>query len=196
VVSGSLQLRSCSTSPFGDLIGGFGHDIHDLGALKGDHHLERAGIEEIPYQNRRLITPQGIGGFSAPAHVRGVHHIVVEQRGGVDELNDRCHGDRLSPLTAGGTGGQQHQQGPQALAATIDNIVAELIDQHDVRVELALDFPVYRGKIVLDQFTNRLQGHGFGRFHSRERRGNPSSPGRGRQMPQIQSRSVLGLIGG
>ena len=72
---------------FGDGRGGAREDAeYDQRAVL-HHQLEGAGEQEVADQNRGLVAEHRIGrGQSAPQQAR-VHHVVVEQRGGVDELD-------------------------------------------------------------------------------------------------------------
>jgi hypothetical protein len=54
-----------------------------------DHHLERARIEEVADQHAGGIAEQRVGGFAAAPQFGFVDHVVVQQGGGVDELDHR-----------------------------------------------------------------------------------------------------------
>jgi hypothetical protein len=54
-----------------------------------DHHLEGARIEEVADQHRGGVAEQRVGRLVAAAQVGLVDHIVVQQRGGMDELDHR-----------------------------------------------------------------------------------------------------------
>ena len=54
-------------------------------------------------------------------------------------------------LVAGGTGTQQVQERPQALATAINNIESELVDEHDIRAETLLDERIDGLHVVGDQ---------------------------------------------
>ena len=73
-----------------------------------------------------------VGRVAAAAHVGAVHDVVVEQGGGVDELDDRGGRDVLLALVAAGTGRQHHAQRAQPFAARADDVLGDLVDQHDV----------------------------------------------------------------
>ncbi len=127
----------------GDDVGGVGEDLHDPHAAQADHHFEGAGVEEITHQYAGLVAPDGIGGLLAAAQHGGVHHVVVEQGGGVDELDDGGQVDMLLALVVAGPGRQQHQKRAQALAAAVDNVLAQLIDQHHLGAQLLVDIMVH-----------------------------------------------------
>ena len=72
----------------GDGVGGFRQDLHDPHAAHFDHHFEGARIQEIADQHAGLVAPDDVGGRLAAAHLGGVHDVVVQQGGGVDEFDD------------------------------------------------------------------------------------------------------------
>ena len=69
----------------------------------------------------------------AAAQRRLVDHVVVQQRGGVDELDDGGQLVALGPVEAQRLGEQQHQRRPHALAAGADDVVRDLVDQRHLR---------------------------------------------------------------
>ena len=119
----------------GDGVGGVRQDVHHAHVIDLDHHFERARIEEIAHQHAGLVAPDGVGGRVPAAQLGGVHDIVMQQRGGVDELDNRGEQDvglgscaslgrcpaRPTPRPGariahrGERGGEQHQYRSQAL---------------------------------------------------------------------------------
>ena len=73
----------------GDGVGGIGEHLHHAHVVDFDHHLEGARVEEIADQHRGGVAERGVGGRAAAAQVGCVDHVVVQQRGGVDELDHR-----------------------------------------------------------------------------------------------------------
>ncbi len=107
----------------GDGVGRIRHDLLYAQVAEVDHHLEGARIQVVADQHARLVAEHVICGFPAPPQVRAVDDIVVEQCGGVDELDDGCGDLVLVALVAAGPRGQHHAQGPQALAAGPDDVL-------------------------------------------------------------------------
>ena len=54
-----------------------------------DHHLEGARVEEVADQHAGGVAEQCVGGRAAAPQRRFVDHVVVQQGGGVDELDHR-----------------------------------------------------------------------------------------------------------
>ena len=53
------------------------------------HHLEGARVEEVADQHAGGVAEHGVGGVAAAPQFGFVDHVVVQQRGGVDEFDHR-----------------------------------------------------------------------------------------------------------
>ena len=62
------------------------------------HQLEGAGEQEVADQHRGLVAPHRVGGGLAAAQRAVIDHVVVQQRGGVDELD--AGGELQLPVAA------------------------------------------------------------------------------------------------
>ena len=82
----------------GDHGGGGGQDFERLQRADLDHHLEGLAEQEIADQHARLVAPQHARGEPAAPHVAFVDDVVVQQRGGVHELD---RGRELDVAVAG-----------------------------------------------------------------------------------------------
>ena len=81
------------------MIGGGGRqDVERAHRADLDHHLERLAEQEVADQHARLVAPEHAGGGPAAPHVALVHHVVVQQRRGVHELD---RGGELDVAVAG-----------------------------------------------------------------------------------------------
>jgi hypothetical protein len=91
----------------GDDAGGVGQ--HPEGAhLAGvDHQLEGPGKQEVADQHAGRRTPDQVGGDLAAAQLGAVDHIVVQQGGGVNEL------DSGGEAVGVGPGPGRRQRGPR-----------------------------------------------------------------------------------
>ena len=117
---------------FGNARGGSSHDLHDSEIANIDHHLEGAGVEKVAHQDAGLVAPDAVGSIAVTAQLGAINDVVVEQRRGVDELDDgRCVEMPVARVAAGPRR-QQDEQRAQPLAATTDDVVADLVDEHDV----------------------------------------------------------------
>jgi hypothetical protein len=114
---------------FGDGVGGICQDAHDARIVQPHHHLEGARIEEVAHQHRGGIAEGRIGGTAPAPQVRRIDDVVMQQRRGMDELDDGGHFEPRTAPVAERARAQQEQRGPQALAARRDNVVGDLPHQ-------------------------------------------------------------------
>ncbi len=135
-----------------------------------DHQLEGAGEQEVADQHRRLVAEHGVGGGQAAAQLALIHHIVVQQGGGVDELDagGQLHMAVAAEIAAQ-PGGGEGQQRAQALAAGRHDMRGELGDQrhgagharHDglaAGIHIGLQQGEQRGQRVPLRLFGRLDG--------------------------------------
>ena len=78
----------------------------------------------------------------------------------MDEFDDGRRFDVLLAPVAAGAGREEHEQGPQALSARIDDVVRHPIDERDGAVEPMFDDPVDRLEIGGDELANLFKCHG------------------------------------
>ncbi len=116
----------------GDDRGGVRQNVERVHRADLDHHLEGLAEQEIADQDARLVAPHHARRRLAAAQVALVHHVVVEQRGGVHEFDRRGELHPAVALVAAHAGGGDRQHRPQPLAAGIDQVPGDLGDQADV----------------------------------------------------------------
>ncbi len=127
--------------------------------VRGHHHLKGTRIKEIADQYAGFVTEHGIGGIAASAHVRVVDDIVMQQGGGMDEFDGGGEAGVHFTGVAGGTGCQQHQHRAQALAARIDDVVPQLVDQYHIGSQLLPYLGIDSGQVVAQQLSDVVQRH-------------------------------------
>src|SRR3546814_10665945 len=86
---------------------------------------------DLADQHARLVAPDGVGGVAAAPQVALVDHVVVQQRGGVDEFDAGGHPDVPLAAVAAQPGGRQGQHRPQPLATEGQDVAGELRNQGD-----------------------------------------------------------------
>ena len=79
--------------------------------------MERPSEQEIPHQHRSLVAEHRIGAGKPAAQQAFIHHIVMQQGGGVNELDAGSEHDMPRALIAAHPRAGQRQQRPQPLAA-------------------------------------------------------------------------------
>jgi len=72
----------------------------------------------------------------------------------VDELHDRGQGDGAFAPVAAEPAGQQKQGGPDALAAALADVAADLAHQADVGAELGLEDLLHAREVFLDELDD------------------------------------------
>ena len=144
---------------FGDDIGRIGQHFHHAGVADLNHHLEGAGVQEIADENARRIAEQGVGGRSTPPQGRFVHHVVVQERRRMDELDDGGQPMvRIAAITEC-AGRQDDQRGPQPLAASFDDVVRDLAHESHVGMQARPNDLVDRLHVGGDTGTDGFDGH-------------------------------------
>jgi len=84
--------------------------LHHRHGAELDHHFEGARVEEVADQYARCVAPLGVGGAATAAHVGHVDHVVVQQGGGVQELDGGSQQAQLVAFNAQGLAAEQDQQ--------------------------------------------------------------------------------------
>ena len=69
----------------------------------------------------------------------------------MDKFDDGSKLNVLVTAVAKGIGTEEHQRRSKTLSAATDDVVSELVDQADIRVQLGLDQAVYTCHILPDQ---------------------------------------------
>ena len=152
---------------------------HDQRAVL-HHQLEGAGEQEVADQHRGLVAEHRVGrGQPAPQQAL-VHHVVVQQRRGVDELDA---GGELARAALAGIAAQprrgEREQRAQPLAAGGDDVRGELRDQRHRAVHAGDDGAVAGLQIVVQQADQRAQRVLLGRgARVRARKERRTGPGR------------------
>ena len=123
------------------LLGEFGEHVEDaeIALLHGD--AEGLHIEPVAGEDTHGVAPLGVGGGTAAAGLGVVDDIVVDERGGVDDLDDGSELHRAIASIAEEFGGEQQERGADALAAASAQILADFGDGGDVGDGVAPELP-------------------------------------------------------
>ena len=150
----------------GNLAGGVGHDPQHPHVAERHHHLARARVERVADQYRHLVAEHCVRGASSPPELRVVDDVVVEQGGGVDELDDYRKLDVPVAVVTERTRGEQHQQRPQPLAPAPDDVLRDLVHKSDVGRETVPNGAIDGREVVVDEGPNRGEVAGCRRRRS------------------------------
>ena len=150
----------------GDDGGGMAEDLQNLQAAVLDHQLERARKQEVADQHGGRVAPDEVGGALAAPHPRSVDDIVVQQGGGVDELD--CSGELVMAVAgvAEQRRGRERQHRPHPLAAAGDQMARKLRDQRDLALHAVEDDGIDAVHVGRNQLDQRVEA---GRAARRDR---------------------------
>jgi hypothetical protein len=141
----------------GDHGGGVGEDAQHLQGTVAHHHLEGARKQEVTDQDARLVAPDRVGGGASAPEIRFIDHVVVKQRGGVDEFHRARQSDLAVASIAAQLGRAQQQHGPQPLAAGGNDVARQLRDQRDRAVHFPEDQRIDPCQVVCHQVLEGVQ---------------------------------------
>ena len=127
----------------GNGVGGVRHDVHDAHAVEASPSSERRGstgnrptrtLVALPNSSLAVLRPRR---SEEPSTTSSCSRVAVW----MNSMMAAASMCRIAAVAAGACG-QKHQKGAQALAAGIDDVVGDPIDQGDVAVQTMLDDPV------------------------------------------------------
>jgi hypothetical protein len=107
-------------------------DIHDPHLADLDHQLEGPRIQKVTHEHTGLIAEDTVGRVLATPQVRGIYHVIVEQRGRVYEFNNGGGDDVPVAPIATGARSEQRDQWPKPLAAAANDVMCHAVDQRHV----------------------------------------------------------------
>ena len=146
----------------GDDVGGVGQDLQHTHAVDRHHELERPRIEEIADQHARRVAEHRVGRRVAAAQRGLVDDVVVEQRRGMDHLDDGGDFVMLRAAVTASRRCEEHQGRPQPLAAAGDDVFGDLADQDDVGGEALAQNPIHGVQVIAQNRLEQRDDHGRG----------------------------------
>jgi hypothetical protein len=141
---------------FGDRIGRVGQHVEYADLAELHHHLKRARVQKIPNEHAGLVAEQCVGRFLAATQPGIVDDVVMEQRRRMNELHNGSCGDVGVALVARRLGRQQHRKRPEPLAAAMDDVMGDLVDESDVAAQALHDETVDGRPVLGNEFSERL----------------------------------------
>ncbi len=107
---------------------GVGEDVHDAQRVGFHHELEAAGEKVVAHEDGGFVVPQEVRRGAATAALAFVHHVVMQERGGVDEFHRRGQFDMVVAVIAADAGCGERQHGAQAFAPRLDQMGGDFGD--------------------------------------------------------------------
>ena len=133
------------------------------------HHAESLAKQEVAHEHAGLVAPDQPRGFLAASRVAFVHHVVVQQRGGVHELDRGSDANVVRALVAAQLRRGEREHGTQPLATGIDQVMSQFRDGLDIRDGFIENDAIDRLHVVLHDVEQRLQAFRRGaRFAKRD----------------------------
>src|SRR5690606_9772512 len=87
---GIVHVEQLQHLALSDDVGGVGQYSHDVQAARFNHHLEGARVEKVTDEHAGGVAEYRVGGLSPAPQCRLVNDVVVQQGGGMNELDHRC----------------------------------------------------------------------------------------------------------
>ena len=116
--------------------------------------FERLHVQPVARKHAHVIAPARIRRGAATARVRAIDHVIVNQRGAVNHLDDRAQRNRALAAIAARSRSEQQQRGTQPLAAAFAQVAADFSDRLNGFACLRGDFLLDESKIVAHQIKN------------------------------------------
>ena len=92
-------------------------------------HFERLHVQPVAREHAHVIAPARIRRGTAAARVRAIDHVIVNQRGAVNHLDDRAQPNRALAAIAARARREQQQRRTQPLAAAFAQVAADFRDR-------------------------------------------------------------------
>ena len=108
-------------------------------------------MQEVAHQHAGGVAKRLVGGWAATAHGGLIHHIVMQQGGGVDQFHHGCQQVLVRMAVAQRVAHHQQQRGAQTLAARRNDVVGNLTDEGDTGCQALCDDTVHRLHVFGDQ---------------------------------------------
>ena len=136
----------------------------DLERVLRQRHRHRLDVQVVAEQNRDVVAPARVHRQPSAPQIRAVDDVVVDQRRGVDEFDDRGIEHGPVALVAGQT--RRHQQNGRThpFAAAVLDIAAHLRDERDPRLDVPDELLFDGFQILADGFEDLRQVGGDGGF--------------------------------
>jgi hypothetical protein len=110
------------------VLGELDQHIKDLEVSFRERHLKRLHVQPVACQDAAMISPAGVCRGAAAACVSAVNHVVMNERGAVDQLDDGAQTDRASSAVSRISSRKQQQRRAQALASAAEQVARDFRD--------------------------------------------------------------------
>ena len=130
----------------------------DFELVVRQRHRHRLDVQIVAEQHGDVVAPPRVHGQPPAAEVRVVDDVVVDERRGVDELDDGGVEDRPIAGVTDEARGHQQDRRPDPLAAAGPDVLPDLRDQRHFRLDVARELLVDLLKVGADRLEDLRQG--------------------------------------
>ncbi len=127
-------------------------------------------LQQVPEEHRQGVAPKDIESRLGAPGTRMIDHVIVDQRGGVREFEDRAEADRSLLGSAAKAPGHEQQRGAQPLALAAPDVGSQALHHRDLAAEQPFQFRLHRLETSGDRCketqeieANHGSGHPFSR---------------------------------
>ena len=138
---------------------------HDVERVVRQRQRHRLDVEIVAEQHGDVVAPPRVHGQAAAPQLGVVDDVVVDERGGVDELDDRRVEHGAVALVAAQPRRHQQHGRTDALAAARLDVLADFRDQLDLRLDVAPELAIDPLQVGANRLEDLRQG-GRRFFHS------------------------------
>src|SRR5690606_29951914 len=111
------------------------HQGDELDVARLRQQPENAGQHEVAGHDAYDVAVPYEGGLGPPAGRRVVDEVVVKERSRMQQLHGHTHGGRVTASTADQGRSEVGKRRPEALPTGADELVADGLDEGDIRPE-------------------------------------------------------------
>ena len=129
----------------------------DLQRVLRQRQRHRLDVEEVAEEHGDVVAPLRVDGQAATTVLGVVDDVVVDQRRGVDELDDGGVRHRALALVAAQPRRHQQHRRPHALAAALLDVLADFGDETHLRLQVTAELPLDPGQVVADRLEQAEQ---------------------------------------
>ena len=159
---GVVHVEELQHFSFGDDVGRIREHLHHAEAPRLDDHLEGARVEKIADEHGSRIAEFRVRGLPSAPEARFVDDVVVQERRGVDELDHRRELVPRASLAAESARREEHQRGPEPLAAAAHDVARDGADEEHVGGEALANHLVHALQIGVDRGADGIEADGDG----------------------------------
>jgi hypothetical protein len=148
------EARKLQQFPVDHILCEVDQNIQDSEITFLERHLEGLHVKPVAGQHAAMISPARIGGGPPTPRIGAINHIVMDQRGAVNQLDHGAQAHGNASVVARISGGEQQKRGAQALSSPAKQIAGDFGDGLPRKTSLLREFFLYAREVVAYQIKN------------------------------------------